>query len=204
MKPRAKILTQIGGAGLVALIVVSAAGCGARREPIYLDQALAEGAYEIGTVALMPVIDVRPDPFGHVQILSHARHASERLLSNKGYTVVLETVSSVEKPLGSAELATMSDAELAELGPPDREYLLYIYVERLEKGYDEFGAESRVTVSGVLFRRSAKQAVWRDRAVGESNLVGLFTVLAGPTTEYEAVYQAIRVLFSTMPDHKKA
>jgi hypothetical protein len=189
---------------IVALACFLAGACGPRREPIYVDLGLAKGDYTIATVGLMPVIDVRPDPFQDVEVLSHARSASERVLAGKGYTVVAETVASPEAPLAAAELAKMGDAELARLGPSDREFFLYIYVERLDKGFDEYGAESRVTVSGVLFRRGSEKPVWRDRAVGDSNLTGFFTLFSGPTIEYEAVYQAIRVLFSTLPDHKKA
>jgi hypothetical protein len=181
-----------------------AGACGPRREPIYVDLALAKGDYAIGTVGLMPVIDVRPDPFDNVEVLSHARWASERVLAGKGYTVVGETVATPEAPLAAAELAKMTDAELAQLGPADREFFLYIYVERLDKGFDEYGAESRITISGVLFRRGSEKPIWRDRAVGDSNLTGFFTLFSGPTIEYEAVYQAIRVLFSTLPDQKKA
>jgi hypothetical protein len=196
--------TRVLRSSLVVLTWFLIGACGPRREPISVDAGLVKGDYAIGTIGLMPVIDVRPDPFENVEVLSHARSATERVLAGKGYTVVGETVATPEAPLAAAELAKLGDAELARLGPADREFFLYIYVERLDKGFDEYGAESRVTVSGVLFRRGSETPVWRDRAVGDSNLTGFFTVFSGPTIEYEAVYQAIRILFSTLPDHKKA
>jgi hypothetical protein len=187
----------------VVLLAVMLAACIPKREPLYIAPAFAEAEYAIDLITLMPVIDVRPDPFAYVRIVSQARSAGERILSGKGFTVVSEILSTPGKQYGSSELAAMSDAELATLGPEERENLLFIYVEKLEYGYGEGAAGSRVTVSAVLISRSEKQAIWRDRAVGDSSLEGLLTVLSGASTEYQAVYQALRALFSTMPSPKK-
>jgi hypothetical protein len=182
-----------------ALFALVALGCNPARVPEYVSDQFADARLEIRTISLMPTIDVRPDPFANVEIGGQARNASKRLLAGKGYQVIADTASAAKETYPSGQLAAMEVAELAELGDAESDAVMYIYVEKLEQGFRDTGEESRVTVSGVLIDRATKKAIWRDRAVGTSNMTGLFTVLTGPSTEYEAVYQALRYLFATLP-----
>jgi len=186
----------------IALLGLAVASCGPTRLPQYLSADLAEDKIDVTSISLMPVIDLREDQFDNVNIASQARSASKRLLAARGYVVVPDTAATPDRPLSSGELAAMSDAELAELGEAHSPVLLYVYVEKLDREFTDAGEQSRVTVSGVLIDRQTKQPLWRDKAVGQSNMTGLFTVLTGPSTEYEAVYQALRYLFSTIPKRK--
>jgi hypothetical protein len=193
------LLRWRGGIAAASLLALAVLSCNPPRVPEYIAEEFADARLTIRTISLMPAIDVRPDPFAHIEIAGQARSASKRLLARKSYLLIMDSASMATKTYSSGELAAMDVSELARLGDPASEAVLYIYVEKLEQGFRDTGPESRVTVSGVLIDRTTENAIWRDRAVGTSNMTGLFTVLTGPSTEYEAVYQALRHLFATFP-----
>jgi len=187
---------------LMLVVCTTVVGCIPRRDPIYIGPELSAENLQIESIAFMPVIDVRPDPFTYVEISTQTRRVGTRILSRKGYEVIPEVLSTPDRKYTAGELAGMNEEELATLGSPERQTLLFVYVEGLEQGVDERGEGSRVTLSAVLIEKAGGRAIWRDRAVGDSNMTGLLTVLTGPSTEYEAVWAAVRMLFATLPSRK--
>lgn len=184
------------------LVAIGVAACSGRREPQYLDPLLT--ADRIETISLMPIVDVRDDQFVDVGVVSQVRRLAERTLIDKGYGLVTEVLSKKGKMYPSSELARMNDAELAAIAPEGTRYALVIYLHDVDTDVAELGEATRVLLSGRLVDVANRRAVWHDRAAGESDLGGLLTILSGPSTESEAVYDAVRLLLSTLPTRPKA
>jgi hypothetical protein len=70
-------------------------------------------------------------------------------------------------------------------------------------GVGELGRTTRIKLSGQLVDVAAKRTIWRDTAEGDADLAGLLAVLSGPSSDYEAAYDAARTLFSTLPDRSR-
>jgi len=153
---------------------------------------------------LMPIVDVRTDPFDNVAMMQHLRDISVRVLDDKGYTAVPVVLSKDSPAVTSGELARMSDAELAARAPQEARYIVVVYLEDVKTDVDELGETTRVRLGGRLIDVAAAHLLWRDFAYGESDLGGLLTVLSGPATSYEAAYDSVRALFATLPDGSHA
>ena len=125
------------------------------------------------------------------------------MLEGRGYLVSIEAISSPERQVSAGEIAKMDVRELSGLAPADQRYLMFLYIDLLDRGYDTRGERSRVRVRGRLVDAEAKIELWRDEATAESALTGMLSVLSGPGTDFEALYQAARNLFLTLPDRKK-
>ncbi|MEE8311729.1 MAG: hypothetical protein V3R77_05690 [Candidatus Binatia bacterium] len=187
-------LALVMGAGL-------AAGCGAKREPVYASPKLAQS--DVRTLQLMPVIDTRPDPFDAVTAANQFRSASKRVLEGRGYLVSIEAISSSERQVSAGGIAKMDIRQLSDLAPPDQRYLMFLYIDQIERGYDTRGERSRVRVRARLIDAQVQAEMWRDEASAESALMGMLSILSGPGSDYEALFQAARNLFLTLPDRKK-
>ncbi len=166
-----------------------------------MSQALIDR--DIRNLQLMPVVDIRPDPFDAVNVATQLRSASKRVLERQGYQVSLEPVSTPERPVSAAELRRMDAAQISELAPAGHRYLLVLYVERLDRGYQVTGESSRVRIRGRIVDAEERAEIWHDSASAESALTGILSVLTGPGTKYEALYQAARNLFRSLPDRRK-
>lgn len=185
---------------VIAVPVALTSGCSSTRK-VTVSQALIDR--NIRNLQLMPVIDTRPDPFDSVTVATQLRTASRRVLERRGYQVSLEPVSTPKRPVAAAELLRMDDAQISELAPPGHRYLLLLYVERLDRGYEVTGESSRVRIRGRIVDAEQRSEIWRDAASAESALTGILSVLTGPGTRYEALYQAARNLFQSLPDRRK-
>ena len=143
----------------VLLIVATAGpGCsGRKREPVFADPTLAQR--ELSPLQIMPIVDTRPDPFDAVTVSNQFRSASKRVLEHKGYEVSIEPVSSAERSISAGDIAKMGVRELAELAPPNQQYLLYLWIDHLERGYDTRGERSRVRVRGVIIDAAQKTKI---------------------------------------------
>jgi len=181
---------------LLAAVVV-AAGC-ASREPIHLAPDFAD--LRIDRIVVMPVIDVRFERFEHVRLVSYVREVVHKVVSKKGYTAVPGSFAGEDGAAIAAELPKMTVDQLAELGPPDATTLLYVYFEDLKTDYDTGGDEARITLSAVLIDKATRSELWRDRGIGVSHLGGLLSLASPPSSEYEAVYNAVKDLFLTLPE----
>jgi hypothetical protein len=191
-------LALLPAMGLGLALVV---GCGAKREPVYASPSFAQSDFRM--LQLMPIIDTRADPFDAVTAANQFRSASKRVLGGRGYLVSIEAISSPERQVSAGEIAKMNVLQLADLAPADQRYLLFLYIDQLDRGYDTRGERSKVRVRGRLIDAQVKAEIWRDEATAESALVGMLSILSGPGTDYEALFQAARNLFLTLPDHKK-
>jgi hypothetical protein len=169
------------------------------REPVYIDPDLAERSIE--TVALAPIIDLRPNPFENVEVDSFVRRGVENALIRKHYHVV-----STSQPSGdsgahtAANLAPMSDEEIARLAPAGVSYVLVVSVDRVSTDPNDLGDTTHVKLSGRLLEASSGRALWRDIAVGGPVLTGLLSVFRGSSTSLEGAYDASHLLISTLPD----
>ena len=185
---------------VIAVPVARTAGCSSTRK-VTVSQALIDR--DIRNLQLMPVVDIRPDPFDAVNVATQLRSASKRVLERQGYQVSLEPVSTPERPVSAAELRRMDAAQISELAPAGHRYLLVLYVERLDRGYQVTGESSRVRIRGRIVDAEERAEIWHDSASAESALTGILSVLTGPGTKYEALYQAARNLFRSLPDRRK-
>ncbi len=185
---------------VIAVPVALTAGCSSTRK-VTVSQALIDR--DIRNLQLMPVVDIRPDPFDAVNVATQLRSASKRVLERQGYQVSLEPVSTPERPVSAAELRRMDAAQISELAPAGHRYLLVLYVERLDRGYQVTGESSRVRIRGRIVDAEERAEIWHDSASAESALTGILSVLTGPGTKYEALYQAARNLFRSLPDRRK-
>lgn len=185
---------------VIAVPVALTAGCSSTRN-VTVSQALIDR--DIRNLQLMPVVDIRPDPFDAVNVATQLRSASKRVLERQGYQVSLEPVSTPERPVSAAELRRMDAAQISELAPAGHRYLLVLYVERLDRGYQVTGESSRVRIRGRIVDAEERAEIWHDSASAESALTGILSVLTGPGTKYEALYQAARNLFRSLPDRRK-
>ena len=185
---------------VIAVPVALTAGCSSTRK-VTVSQALIDR--DIRNLQLMPVVDIRPDPFDAVNVATQLRSASKRVLERQGYQVSLEPVSTPERPVSAAELRRMDAAQISELAPAGHRYLRVLYVERLDRGYQVTGESSRVRIRGRIVDAEERAEIWHDSASAESALTGILSVLTGPGTKYEALYQAARNLFRSLPDRRK-
>lgn len=186
---------------VITMPVILTGGCSSTRQRVSVSQALIDR--DIRNLQLMPVIDTRPDPFDTVNVATQLRAASKRVLERQGYLVSLEPISTPERPVSAAELVRMDAAQISDLAPPGHRYLLLLYVERLDRGYQVTGESSRVRIRGRIVDAEERAEIWHDSASAESALTGILSVLTGPGTRYEALYQAARNLFRSLPNRKK-
>ncbi len=185
----------------VCLVSVCLLGCGGTRAPIELDPDFA--ATRWSSVALPPIVDVRADRFEQVRVVAQTRDAAERLLRAKGYQVTTVALPDELRALSAAQLREGDPGLLASAFAEQPPPVLLLFLERLEHGGESPG-ESSVTISALLLDPAAQKVVWKDRSVGHSSFGGLFTILSGPSTEYEAVYEALRGVLRTLPDVAEA
>jgi hypothetical protein len=180
----------------VLAAVVVASGC-TSREPIHLVPDFAE--HGIDRIVVMPVIDRRFERFEHVRLTTYLRDVVHRALEKKGYTAIAGSIAGEDGASVAATLPTMSVSQLAELGPPEAKTLLYVYFDELKTDYDTGGDEARIKISAVLIDKATRSELWHDRGVGVSHLGGLLSLASPPSSEYEAVHNAVKDLFLTLP-----
>ncbi len=182
-------------AAIVSLVVLSSS-CAPAREPLFFSKQFDPAA--VRTVALPPIVDVRADRFEHVLATVRARHAAERVLSTKGYTVEEIELPEQIRSMTPLEASRISAEPLARAFAGVDTHVLLIFLERLEQEGEGPGQTS-VTISAVLLDPRNQRVLWRDRSAEHSTLGGLLTVLSGGSASYEAVYQAVRGVLRTLP-----
>jgi hypothetical protein len=148
---------------------------------------------------LMPITDERPPKPDAVDVSRDVRSAAVRLLRKRGYVATPRDELEKEGVAAPATLIGASGSDLAALGPRDRGSLVFLAVDRVDESYGYGGREYRIVVSGVIVEASTASIVWRGRGTGSTSLGGFFRILAPQSTAYDAVYEAVRDLFRSLP-----
>ena len=100
------------------------------------------------------------------------------------------------------DLDRMSGADLAALGPPGADGLLFVSITRADRGYTFGGEDYSVTLSGVVVNPDARRVVWRDSGSGNTSLGGFLRIFAPRSPAYDAIYQALQNLFRDVPKRR--
>jgi len=134
------------------------------------------------------------------------RKAAHRLLAKKGYALLSRDLfdePGVSRPrVALRSLDGVSPSELAALGPAGAETLLYIFVKEVSQHYDGGGDAYRIVLSAVVVDQDSETIIWRSSGVGTSNFGGMLRAASPFRGQYDAAYEALVEVFSSIPNRK--
>jgi hypothetical protein len=150
-------------------------------------------------MVLMPIADERPPGPGSVDISRDVRNVAVRLLRKRGYVATPRDEIVKQGLAAPATLHGVAGKELAALGPSDAGPLVFLAVDRVDEDYGYGGNEYRVLLSGLIVDASTGEIVWRGTGTGWTSLGGFLRIFSPQSTTYDAVYEAVRNLFRSIP-----
>jgi hypothetical protein len=151
------------------------------------------------SMVLMPVGDERvPSPLD-VDPTRDVRTVTLRILGKKGYSVAPRDEIAGGGVAAPASLVGVDGEQLAALGPSDAGALLFISITEVERSYDYSGESFLIELSAVIVDPRSRQIVWRSTGRGRTSLSGFMRIFTPQSRTYDAVYDAVRSLFSTVP-----
>lgn len=194
MRETRRISVAAGGAAAVLALLV--AGCAARapRGPVAPEVAALPA-----DLVLMPIGDQRPPAPDTVDVVRDVRTTAIRRLAKKGYTAVARDEVAGGAVAAPRDLETTPAEELAALGPPGAGGLLFIAVRDVQRSYDYAGETFQVILSALIVEPAAERIVWRSTGSGRTSLEGMMRIFTPQSPAYDAVFNAVRSLFSTLP-----
>lgn len=175
-------------------------GCASTRVPLYIEPDFSNR--KIDTIALMPMVDVRKDKTAaNIDPERYVRKPVEKLLTKKGYSVVMASHFKEGADITAEAIAEMDEKELATLGPPESAHLFLFYLEDLSTSYVILAKTSKIEASAVLVDKAHGQYLWRDKCVESVGQGGLISGLL--PTQGEAVQLCLSKMLSSLPEHSK-
>lgn len=171
-------------------------GCAYTRIPLYIEPDFSNRL--IDTIALLPMVDARKDKSAaDIDPERYVRKPIEKLLTKKGYSVVMASHLKEGADLTAEEIGEMDEKELATLGPAESGYLFLFYLEDLSTSYVILSKTSKIEASAVLVDKANGQYLWRDKcveSVGQGGLISGLLPMQGMVIE-----QCLSTMLSGLP-----
>ncbi len=180
------------------LAALAFAACVQTTQPIYLDEDFA--TVRVEPVFLLPVVDGRADKLDFVTTTRNVQTAALDLIEAKGYEVEVVHSFATEVSRRSQDLWAMDGEALSALAPKVAAVFLLLHVDAVETESGDLGPVVRIKLSGTLVERSRGRVLWRDSTSATSSLSGLWVLMSRGSVDYQAAYNVVRVLLSTLPD----
>ena len=160
----------------IAMLMLACASVGcAHRPAVLLDENFA--AHPPKTITLMPSIDGRLDKTGHhiKDLQKVTQKFIERQLKRQKYSVVRAEQYAGSPP--EAQLAEMTDPELAKLGPGDGNPMFIFVLQDIDVDYAVIAKTVKFEGRAMLLEPGTGRVLWKDQEAGSVGQGGLISGL---------------------------
>lgn len=191
-------------AGLMLLLALS--GCASAPET-KIDPAVEQQFAQIDKITMLPVVLLADLKAGARETVSHVIEVQLPLeLALKGYALGKTETFSASANYSPTDVAAMTEAELATLGPAGDRYILLCIVNAVSSSYFVVANVGKAQMAAVLLDKQTGQVIWSNRSDKTTSVNWLTDagLLFIPLINQKAMatYEAFRDLFRTLPEKK--
>jgi hypothetical protein len=179
---------------LLVMAIVGGCATGTERAP-----SGEPGLVLPAELVIMPVGDDRDPRENAVDVTREVRNAASRILAKRGYVALARDEIAPGAVPAPRNLSAAQGRDLAPLGPRDSGALVFVAVTGVEEGYDYGGDNYVVKVVGVVVDPVTSRILWKSTGFGRTSLGGFMRIFAPQSSSYDAVYDAVKNLFRTLP-----
>lgn len=177
-------------------------GCASPAPRAYTPEQQAITA--IDSITILPIVcTAKTRPEQMEKLLDKVFSSLTLDLALKGYVLRRGRTWSESTPLTGAQVAALSPAELATLGPSDSNHILVCFLGDLSTNYAVVAKWSDIKLSAILIDKRAKRVVWQNSSKSGMQVNILFDagylVIPFLDTESAAIVRGFRDLFQTIP-----